>query len=338
MNLDELCRRVSERFEALSRYLYPNGRKEGHRLLVGSCNGEPGRSFDINLQTQFFGDWATDNKKQRGGINLWMVARDVDFKTAVQEIAAWLGCQVDIPGNGQQETGTGDKAKRILFPAGMALPREQDLQVLSQSRAIGIDALRIAAERGFIYCFDDQLNGRSWLYTDQRRRCGLRRRLDNQLFQLANGSASKSPACYGSDMKAPIGYQEATQYPCFGVAEGGPSSLSILAHAWASGIEARVAPICMPSTSADFNESILAYLQNKRARIFIDDDAPGQKAAERWAAQLQSANVVVDGFSFACFVMTDGQPVKDLNDLLKIDYDCWEQFRSQVETIVSFAL
>jgi hypothetical protein len=338
MNLDELCRCVSERFEALSRYLYPNGRKEGHRLLVGSCNGELGRSFDINLRTQFFGDWATDNKKQRGGINLWMVARDVDFKTAVQEIAAWLGCQVDVPGNGHQETGTGDKVKRILFPAGMALPREQDLQVLSQSRAIGIDALRIAAERGFIYCFDDQLNGRCWLYTDQRRRCGLRRRLDNQLFQLANGSASKSPACYGSDMKAPIGYQEAALYPCFGVAEGGTNSLSILAHASASGVERRVAPVCMPSTSADFNDLALAYLHNKRARIFIDDDGPGQQAAERWAAQLKSANVMVDGFSFSGLIMIDGRPVQDLNNLLEISYDCWEGSHEKVENIMNFAL
>jgi hypothetical protein len=84
-------------------------------------------------------------------------------------------------------------------------------------------------------------------------------------------------------------------------------------------------------------QSSLAYLQGKRARIFIDDNAPGQSAAERWAAQLQEADIVVDGFSFTGLLQADGQPVKDLNDLLKIDYDCWEQFRSHIENIVNFA-
>jgi hypothetical protein len=141
----------------------------------------------------------------------------------------------------------------------------------------------------------------------------------------------------GSDMRGPIGYQEAASYPCVGIAEGGPNCLAIIAHAWADGIEERIAPICMPSTTANFSESALAYLQGKRARIFIDNDAPGYKAAQRWAAQLQSANIAVDGFSFASLIMTDGRPIKDLNDLLMIDYDSWEQSRSQVENVISFA-
>ncbi|MGA7130156.1 MAG: hypothetical protein WBZ19_27830 [Chthoniobacterales bacterium] len=55
----------------------------------------------------------------------------------------------------------------------------------------------------------------------------------------------------------------------------------------------------------------ITYLQNKRARIFIDNDKAGQEAAERWAIQLRQANIVVDGFSFAGLLRTNGQPVKD---------------------------
>ena len=337
MNLNELRRHLSERFEALCRYLYPNSVKEGHRLLAGSIHGEPGRSFSINLKTEVFGDWASDSKMRRGGINLWMEARKVDFKTAIQQVANWLGYHVDVLETQRYQTGTYERKKGILFPPGLCEPTEQDLWVLSENRSIGIEALRIAAARGFIYCFNDQLNGRCWLYTDQRRVCALRRRLDNQPFRLRKGSASKSASCVGSDMRGPIGYQEAASYPYVGIAEGGPNCLAILAHAWADGVEERIAPICMPSATANFSESALINLQGKRVRIFIDNDAPGYNAAQRRAAQLQSANIVVDGFSFAGLMVTDGRPIKDLNDLLMIDYDSWEQFRSQVENVMNFA-
>ncbi len=124
-------------------------------------------------------------------------------------------------------------------------------------------------------------------------------------------------------------------YPCFGVAEGGPNALAILGHAWASEVETRIAPICMPS-SLRISGSSLAHLQGKRGRIFIDNDAPGHEAANRWATQLASADITVDGFSFAGFLTTDGQPVKDLNDLSYIDYDCWEEFRNRIESIMDF--
>ena len=125
-------------------------------------------------------------------------------------------------------------------------------------------------------------------------------------------------------MRSPIGFQEAAPYPYIGIVEGGPNALAVIAHAWASGVETRVTPICMPSTTSNFTASALAHLQGKRGRIFIDDDAPGHAAAERWAAQLASADIVVDGFSFTGLVMSDGRPVTDLNELLQIDSDCWE--------------
>ncbi|HKC00452.1 MAG TPA: toprim domain-containing protein [Terriglobales bacterium] len=337
MNLETLRQFSAQQWEALCGYLQPAGKKEGCHWLAGSINGERGRSFDVNLRTGIFGDWASDDKKQRGPINYWMAVTGVDFKTAVQGLAAWLGGQADIPQPRHQRSAPNERDKMILFPSGLSLPTEQDLQLLSQSRAIAVDALRIAAERGFIYSFDDKLNGRCWLYTDQRLRCGLRRRLDNMPFRLSNGSQCKVTCCPGSDMRTPIGYQEAEGFPSLGIVEGAPDALALLAHAWASSVETHISPICMPSAGASFTDSSLGYLQNKRARIFIDNDDDGRKAANRWAAHLQRANVAVDGFIFTGLFTTDGRPVKDLNDLLKVDYDSWEQFRSQVEAVMNFA-
>jgi hypothetical protein len=336
MNLDALRQFTPERREALCRHLLPGGHKEGCRWLAGSILGEPGRSFDVNLRTGVFGDWAADQKGE-GMISLWMQAQGVDFKTATQQLSAWIGLPMDIAPIGPAGPNTVTEGeKKILFPPNLSKPTNRDFQTLSQSRSIGIEALHVAAERGFLLCFDDELNGRCWLYTDQRRRCGLRRRLDNQRFRLRNGSEVKCAACPGSDMRSPIGLLEAKDFPFFGVTEGGPNSLTVLAHAWASGVEKRVAPICMPSTSSNFTESALAHLQDKSGRIFIDNDPPGHAAADRWALQLANVGITVDGFNFGGFFMSNGKPVTDLNDLLQIDCDCWEEHRSRIESVMDF--
>jgi hypothetical protein len=335
IDLDSLRCLSPQQWEALCRDLQPQGKKEGHRWFCGSIKGEPGHSFSVNFQTGIFGDFADDRKQQKGAVNYWMAVRGVDFRTAVWELSAWLGCCP--PETAPAPLIKKDPHKEVFFPPGLSAPTEADRWSLSKSRYICIEALRIAAERGFIQCFDDRRNGRCWLFSDQRRRCGLRRRLDNLPFILRNGSSTKSAACPGSDMHSPLGYLEALAFPAVAIVEGAPDALSVIAHAWASGVEDQVVPISMPSRTANFTESVLGYLQGKRARIFIDNDAPAYKAAQRWAAQLQSADIVVDGFSFAGLIMTDGRPIKDLNDLLTIDYDSWEQFRSQVENVISFA-
>jgi hypothetical protein len=195
--------------------------------------------------------------------------------------------------------------KKIVLPA-LEKPTEKDLARLSERRSIAMEPLAIAVDRGFLWAFTDKRNGRCWVYTDERRQCAIRRRFDNQPFCLANGRQTKAAACPGSKIKAPLGYHEARAYPCLAIQEGGPNSL--------------------------------AHLQGKRARIFVDDDAPGMKAARRWAAQLRAADVIVDGFCFDGLLQNDGAPVNDLNDLLRIDADCWEQHRQVVESVMDFAL
>ena len=98
-------------------------------------------------------------------------------------------------------------------------------------------------------------------------------------FGWESGECVKAAACPGAKMGTPLGCYEALPYPCVGIAEGSPNSLAIIAHAYASGVEELVAPICMPSASANFTPAALGYLQGKRARIFIDDDKAGQEAS-----------------------------------------------------------
>jgi hypothetical protein len=227
--------------------------------------------------------------------------------------------------------------KKIVLPD-LEMPTERDLLCLSESRSIALTPLWIAADLGFLWAFTDERNGRCWAYTDQRRRCAIRRRLDNQPFCLADGRETKAAACPGSDMKSPLGYREAIPYPSIAIQEGGPNSLAAIAHAWASDVETRVAPICMPSAGSDFTEEALNCLQGKRARIFADNDRRGIEAARRWAAQLRTADVLVDGYGFEGLIQNDRVAVKDLNDLLKVDADCWEEHREVIESVMDFAL
>jgi hypothetical protein len=271
-----------------------------------------------------------------------MAARNVDFLTATRELASWLGMPLDSHGStysaSQQKTAKGipEPRQEIRLPD-LVPPTREDIRLLSGSRSIDPVPLRIAVDRGLWCCFDDNLNGRCWVITDSRRRCAIRRRIDNKPFQLKNGTETKAAAVAGSEMSGPIGYREAQAFPSIGIVEGGPNALAVLAHAWASSVEDRVAPICMPSTSANFHQSSLTCLQGKRGRIFIDNDRPGMEAAERWADQLRSACVNVDGFDFSDLSMSDGRPVGDLNDLCRVDEDCWEANREVIESVMDFA-
>jgi hypothetical protein len=149
-----------------------------------------------------------------------------------------------------------ERLKRIWLPK-LQVPTHSDLLVLSATRSIAIDALVIAVTRGFIWSFDDERNGRCWLYTDRRRKCAIRRRIDNLPFTPKNGEPAKAAACSQSDVMIPMGYEEAKLFPFFAVTEGGPNGLAIIAQALASGVEDLVAPVVMPCSASNFTPESL---------------------------------------------------------------------------------
>jgi hypothetical protein len=231
-----------------------------------------------------------------------------------------------------------DRRKKPIWIPRLERPSQADLRRISRSRGeIPIRALVIAVERGFIWCFDDEINGRCWLYTDRRRKCAIRRRVDGEPFQTRSGALTKSAACPNSDMKIPLGYEETAGFPAFSVTEGGPNGLAAIAQAYAAGVEDRVAPIVMPCTGSNFTPESLACLKGKRGRIFPDADPPGRSAAKKWARQLRSAGIVVDGFDFDGLVQINGKPVDDLNNFCKLDPDSDEKHRSATESVMDFA-
>src|SRR6184192_2626513 len=85
---------LRERVADLAQYLFPNGHREGVHWCVGSIEGEPGKSFDICIAGEkagLWGDFANSGKHSRSLLDLWMHARNVDFKTALRQADEWLG-------------------------------------------------------------------------------------------------------------------------------------------------------------------------------------------------------------------------------------------------------
>src|SRR3989442_2864019 len=85
---------LRQRIAELAQFLFPNGHRESGHWCVGSVHGEPGKSFKICIagaKTGLWGDFAESGKHSQSLLDLWMQARNVDFKSALCEAAEWLG-------------------------------------------------------------------------------------------------------------------------------------------------------------------------------------------------------------------------------------------------------
>ena len=72
------------------------------------------------------------------------------------------------------------------------------------------------------------------------------------------------------------------------------------------------------------------------SRSFAHDDESGYDAVDTWSDALKTAGATVDGFSFHGWHQSNGEPVNDLNDFVRVDYDEWESERSLIESVFDF--
>ena len=230
-------------------------------------------------------------------------------------------------------TSSKAESEREQFHPDLAQPSSQELSSISTRRSINVECLELAVERGLLWT--SLLKSQSaWVITDQTRQLYLARRLDGEPWE----SAKKSWIAPGGKASWPIGIKEAESYPAIALSEGGPDFLSAFAHAWADGVEPHAAPVCISSASINIPDEAIPYFKGKRVRVFIHDDECGHTAVKRWTRQLCRVVKSVDGFTVDGLIQADGQPVKDLNDLLRVDYDCWEQQRETIDSVMNFAM
>jgi hypothetical protein len=227
------------------------------------------------------------------------------------------------------------EVKRKQIHPKLSKPAASVLKTISDLRSIGLEALEIAVERGLLWVA--ALKGHpAWVITDQTHNSYLARRLDGEPWEHL-GSKPKAWLLPGSRGNWAIGIQESGPYPAIALCEGGPDFLSAFAHAWASGVEDRVAPVCMASSSGSIADDALPYFRGKAVRVFVHDDDAGWDACSRWQKQILEVARSHSFYTFNNLVQADTKPIKDLNDLLRLDYDNWEQNREAVEAVMDFA-
>jgi hypothetical protein len=178
-----------------------------------------------------------------------------------------------------------------------------DIKELSRLRGIPTEGLQLAVGGGFLWAADYG-GQRCWIITDKTHKVYLARRFDGGLWD--NGAKSKTLP--GGQASWPIGVEEAATFPAIALTEGGPDFLAAFGHAWNSGVETRVAPVCMTGASVSIPDETLARFKGKRVRIFIHSDSAGAAAFNKWGSQLYGTAAKLDGFEFEA-------PAKDLNDL-----------------------
>jgi hypothetical protein len=244
----------------------------------------------------------------------------------------------------RRETEDRQALKRRLELPKLSVPTLSELRQLSDGRGIRVQALRIAAGRKFLWTYKDGREGRAWLVTDRARRLAIARRLDGKPWEYRNGEFVVNPAersktknLYGSQGSWPLGILESQPFPALACIEGAPDFLSVFDHALAADVQHLVAPICLSGASQRIPDSALRYMVGKRVRIFAHEDEVGYKAAARWKEQLIGTASLVDIFEFSGLIRVDGNPVSDLNDLLKIAPLSAEQNRENLETLMNFA-
>jgi hypothetical protein len=73
-------------------HLFPNAQINRGQARIGSLLGEQGESLVVALDGDDAGQWIDHNTDERGNaIQLWQQANNIDFPTALEQIAQWLG-------------------------------------------------------------------------------------------------------------------------------------------------------------------------------------------------------------------------------------------------------
>ena len=199
------------------------------------------------------------------------------------------------------------------------------LQALASFRKLSVGGLQLADKRGLLH-FALLKNLSAWLVTDSERVNCQARRMDGGLWQHLSEPAKAwtLPGCWAT---WPIGINEAQPFPMIALVEGAPDLLAAHHFIYAEERERDVAAVCITGASMRIHESALPLFTGKRVRIYPHLDDAGQKAAERWTAQLESVNAVVDCYDLSGIPTVTGGRVGDLNDLSSLDADTFESDR-----------
>lgn len=176
---------------------------------------------------------------------------------------------------------------------------------------------------------ENKWSAKCWVVTDSSRNVAQFRRLDGAGFfdkpELRMMTVGSPTWCLGA---SEIG---ARSYVI--LCEGGADMLAGYHFLAGLSMDHAVAVCCMLGGGNRIAGDCLPFFKGKLVRVLADADEPkvreqpqGQKvlmpgweAARRWQEQLKGAGAVVETYDLFDLVTFDGRPVKDLNDMAKVN-------------------
>jgi DNA primase len=264
-----------------------------------------------------------DHAANEGGdvVSFYMKATGLDFTAALDRLSVMAGVYPDAPARKPEPK------KELILPNDLHEGTAEELATVAKLRGINPEACQLAADRGLLQ-FGTVGGFPCWLLLDQTQKSAQARRMDGTLFPAVGSlTERKAHTLKGSCQSWPLGLLEAVQMPFLAIVEGGPDLLAALHFTQAEGAAERVGVVGMLGASNSIPADALPYFKNKRVRIFPHDDRAGLKAATEWEKQLQTAGAETDCFRVGGVLLDGGGISKDLNDLVRMDADAFENDR-----------
>lgn len=197
------------------------------------------------------------------------------------------------------------------------------LLALAELRGLGFEGIERAQDCSLLR-FGEWHREFAWFLTDKGApfKISQARPMSGQIWEWINAKSWTicCPGCAGW----PIGASRIGPKPCVALVEGGPDLLAAYHFLTVEEAGADCQPCAMLGASMRIHAKALPLFTGKHVRIFPDADAAGKGAAWTWAEQLQAVGATVDWFDYSGYTTTDGQPVKDLNDLAHMSADTFE--------------
>lgn len=216
-----------------------------------------------------------------------------------------------------------------------------ELEALAKLRGFSVPILAAAEDAGLLRFIPAERTwgAPSWAVTCPALRVVEARRLDGRPYperrwkDPISGKPRLLPErkCHAWAATAhakswPVNLEAAAKCRSIAFCEGGPDliaawHLTVIEGASGVGVVAMLG-----AANTRLAPESLPYFRGKRVRLFPHSDHAGHQAVRQWARTLREAGANVDAFSLARLERHDGQPGKDLNDLLRIGPDSWDCF------------
>lgn len=95
MTPKEISALLAEDTETVLQRLLPNGRREGNHWVVGSAEGEEGKSTKVTMRGRFAGKWKDFATGEHGDlIDLWRISNGIPVADAMRQAADFLGVEL----------------------------------------------------------------------------------------------------------------------------------------------------------------------------------------------------------------------------------------------------